>query len=61
MPKCDGIQFKKDLNKIGNQTPFLFMTGFSDLTHDQAKELGALRILKKPFDFEELEEVIKSC
>lgn len=61
MPKGDGVQFKKELNELGNQTPFLFMTGFSDLTHDQAKELGALGILKKPFDFEELEEVIKSC
>lgn len=61
MPKGDGVQFKKELNEMGNQTPFLFMTGFSDLTHDQAKELGAIGILKKPFDFEELDEVIKSC
>lgn len=59
MPKGDGVQFKKELNEIGNKTPFLFMTGFSDLTFDQAKELGSLGILKKPFDFEELEEVIR--
>ena len=61
MPKGDGVQFKKELNKIGNQTPFLFMTGFSDLSVEQAKELGAIGILKKPFDFDELQEVIKSC
>ncbi|TNF31863.1 MAG: response regulator [Deltaproteobacteria bacterium] len=61
MPKGDGVQFKKELNQLGIKTPFLFMTGFSDLTYEQAKELGALGILKKPFDFEELEEVIKSC
>ena len=61
MPKGDGVQFKKELNELGDSTPFLFMTGFSDLTYDQARELGALGILKKPFDFEELEAIIKTC
>lgn len=58
MPVKDGVGLKNELNNSGNTTPFLFMTGFAHLSIQEAKKMGALGIIKKPFDIEEFKAFI---
>jgi DNA-binding NtrC family response regulator len=59
MPGGDGIEFKDELNKLGNKTPFLFMTGFSSLPKEEVHTLNAIGIIKKPFSIDALQEYIE--
>ena len=54
MPEGDGIEFKTKLNENKNLTPFLFMTGFSSLSPEVLKGLNVLGVIKKPFNFNNL-------
>jgi CheY-like chemotaxis protein len=50
MPGCTGLTALARLRKLNLRTPALLITAFGDeMTHDQAKSLGA-SILDKPFD-----------
>ena len=41
------------------KVPVLLISGFSDLTPEQAKEKGAVDLLPKPFDIEELIAILR--
>ncbi|MBT7609260.1 MAG: response regulator [Bacteriovoracaceae bacterium] len=58
MPGGDGIEFKTELNKLGINTPFLFMTGFSSLPKEEVHTLSAVGIIKKPFSIDVLQKYI---
>ena len=61
MPRLDGIAFLKEVrNQPGlDYVPFIFVTGFSDLSVEDALELGAEVLLEKPVDYNHLVDVLK--
>ena len=59
MPDGDGIFLIKQLkNKLTHGLKFIFMTGYSDLNQKDALDLGAIEILRKPFDLSVLESSV---
>jgi CheY-like chemotaxis protein len=64
MPVCDGIQLLDRLKKKNTPPPVvMFLSGFSDLTPEQACDLGAEAVLSKPFQrkilFQSIEDAIQ--
>ena len=55
MPTLSGLEvLERQLGKR-NETPFICMTAFGDQQiHEQAKQLGAVITLDKPFDLDEM-------
>lgn len=61
MPGGDGVALLEKVRKRNwTQPPFIFLTGFSDLTAESAREKGAQAMLMKPFDSLELAKAIAS-
>lgn len=60
MPGGSGIDFLKKVKKTEklDLLPFMIFSGFPDLTMEEAKELGAYAILKKPFMWSELLPIV---
>ncbi len=55
MPGGDGVALLKGLKTISNHKPKVFMmSGFSDYSETQLKELGAEGLLSKPFDIQKI-------
>ena len=54
MPDGDGLQLLNGLRARDDLTPFIFMTGFSDITVAQAKIRGAFDLIQKPFGLDEI-------
>ena len=55
MPKMDGMAVMLDSRKtIPTPPQFVFYTGFSDYSDEELLNAGALRVFKKPLNFEEL-------
>lgn len=65
MPGIDGVETVKAIRKQampGTQTPVIFVTGFADERAEaEAKKLGPLAYLFKPFDNEELLQIVNRC
>ena len=60
MPKGGGEKIIRETAPVAFQCKWYFMTGFSDLTEEKAKELGARRIYRKPLTIEQIEEMLRS-
>jgi DNA-binding response OmpR family regulator len=61
MPRCSGLDILTALRLAHWQTPVILMTGFGDATlHAQASALGAVRVLDKPFELDELDAAIRA-
>lgn len=59
MPGPEGIFALASLREDDWQTPVIVTTAFGDASiHDEARRLGAVRLLDKPFDYEELRELL---
>lgn len=55
MPGGDGLELLESLRRLDCVTPVVMLiTGFSDLSHDAAYNLGADAVLSKPFDVYDL-------
>ena len=55
MPNVDGIKVLEELKNEFPDTPIMVITGVSDMTMiEEAIEHAANRILKKPFEVDEL-------
>lgn len=62
MPGGDGIELAKNIYVLPDPKPKVFLvTGFSDLTTQDAKKWGVLEIFDKPFDFKDLLLKIKDA
>jgi DNA-binding NtrC family response regulator len=62
MPKADGIQVLKYIQKSSPKTKAIIMTGFADLQIAmEAKQFGAIDFLSKPFTLEELDATIETA
>jgi len=61
MPALTGLEVLESQMKKNRQAPFLFMTAFGDRqTHDQARRFGAAETIDKPFDLDEMIELVHS-
>lgn len=59
MPKMDGLEVLTKLREEGRNTPFIFLTAYSDFSYAQkAIKLSATDYLLKPFEDGELEKAI---
>lgn len=59
MPGRSGFEVLQDLRKLGVMTPVVLMTAFGDrFTQSRARDLGALTLLEKPFDIDDLRMVV---
>ncbi len=62
MPECSGIKLLENMHSQTTKMPqIIMMSGFSDLTNDRAKELGAIGLFMKPTKMNSLIETIKGC
>src|SRR5690606_1976574 len=63
MPDGDGVEFLKKLRVLLNENIpcFIFMTGFSDFTEEDAKLFGAQKLLKKPVGVSEIIECLEKA
>jgi DNA-binding response OmpR family regulator len=61
VPYISGIEILKTIREYNNNTPTILITAYQDITHlKDGFELGCDDYLKKPFDFEELDQRIKN-
>jgi DNA-binding response OmpR family regulator len=59
MPGGDGIELLERIKERNHEFPVMMLiTGFSDLSREDAYHLGAEAILAKPFDLDELEQAV---
>ena len=60
MPHKDGIEILKEIKAAAPKLPVVMMTGYSlEDKKLQAKKLGAVTCLKKPFEIDDIKRVIK--
>jgi len=60
MPGMDGIETLEKIRASGSQVAVIIMTGYGDPHNvEQAKELGILYYMAKPFDLFELRKRVK--
>jgi len=51
MPKGSGIELAEKIHKMESPKPkLILMTGYSDVSVDQAQKLGVIKVLNKPFE-----------
>ena len=59
MPGCSGLTALAIMQEAGLETPVILMTGFRDnVTASRAQRYGAVAMLQKPFEVDELRETI---
>ena len=59
MPKMDGVEFLKEVKKMGILSPFIMITAFGDIkTAVETMKLGAFDFILKPFSQQALKKVL---
>jgi DNA-binding NtrC family response regulator len=60
MPEADGLSLLRDVVERGHRPAFIILTAFgSPDLHAAARALGALTVLDKPFDFDDLRQEVR--
>lgn len=60
MPGMDGVELLRQVKAMNHELPVvIFITGFADLSLEQAYDLGADAVLPKPFDRAEFFRIIE--
>lgn len=63
MPDLDGIEFIRRVKDVKPGISVILMSGFVELLEEKKKlamQLGATKILHKPFSFPDIEELVNS-
>jgi two-component system, response regulator, stage 0 sporulation protein F len=63
MPGGDGVELVKSVKSVkgeGSDIPIFLVTGFSDYTSEELTGLGVNAVIFKPFDLEEVVDMVKS-
>ena len=61
MPDGDGISLLKNIRKLDPKLPYVLLhTGFSEVSVKEAKELGAVDLIKKPAVYKIIDDYFKS-
>lgn len=58
MPVMNGLAMYEQIRHINQKVPVLFISGYSDLTDERAKNIGALALFNKPIDTENLMKTV---
>ncbi|CDZ68259.1 Nodulation protein W [Neorhizobium galegae bv. orientalis] len=59
LPGVSGLDFQSQLERIGNRTPIVFMTGFGDIPMSvRAMKAGAIDFLTKPFKDQDILDAV---
>jgi FixJ family two-component response regulator len=62
MPGTDGLELQYELGALGYRMPIIFITGFGDVPMTvQAMRAGALDVLTKPFNDEDLFKAVRGA
>ena len=62
MPERDGVEILGEIRKISPQLPIIMMSGYSvEDKRIQAKDLGAITCLKKPFEMDDVRKAVKDA
>src|ERR1700686_4550736 len=62
LPGLSGLDVQQQLAEIGVRTPIVFLTGFGNIPMTvRAVKAGAATVLTKPFDDEELLDMVQQC
>lgn len=62
MPGASGLQILSGVRSLDTATPVILITAFGDEeTHEAARALGALAVLDKPFDVDELRALVRKA
>lgn len=59
MPGMDGIKVIKKIREKNKKIPIILTTGLQDADETKLKKLGVSKVLKKPYDFDLLIELIR--
>jgi two-component system response regulator (stage 0 sporulation protein F) len=59
MPGGDGVSLVRSVKEAGSSVPIFLVTGFSDYTAEDLSGLGVNAVIFKPFDLEEVVEMVK--
>jgi DNA-binding NtrC family response regulator len=60
MPGGDGVELVKKVKGEGSEIPIFLVTGFSDYTSEELTGLGVNAVIFKPFDLEEVVEMVSN-
>lgn len=58
MPEMNGLELLKAIKEIDDHIPVLLISAFSEHSIDKARNMGALDILSKPIDIDQVAELI---
>ncbi|MEQ1875246.1 MAG: response regulator [Bdellovibrionia bacterium] len=58
MPNGNGAELLTQIRAKGFDVPFILMSGYTDLSREQAVQAGAAALLNKPFNFRAVFELI---
>lgn len=62
MPKFSGIDLLMGMRECPNRPPVMLVTGVKDdEIHQEARRLGAVAVVKKPFDVDHFLETVDHC
>ena len=58
MGEGDGFYLLKEIRSRNNDTPLVFISGHTEISADSVKKLGAVDLIRKPFDSQKLFQVV---
>jgi len=62
MPDPDGVAVLQQIKEVAPKLPVVMMSGYSvEERRHKAMQLGAITCLKKPFEMDEVREVVKKA
>lgn len=62
MPGMNGIETMRQVRALGNNVGVIMMTAYGDVQNmEQARDLGVLHYLSKPFDLFELRDKVREA
>jgi two-component system response regulator PilR (NtrC family) len=62
MPNGSGIDLLRKVNSLDEPRPIIFLvSGYSEISLEDAKKLGARDLLNKPVDYDQLCQAIYDC
>lgn len=60
MPNGSGVDLLNGVKQLDYKPLFIFLTGFADISEEEARQKGAWGIIEKPIDFKVLHTAIDS-
>ena len=62
MPNGDGLFLLDEINKMTHEKPkVVLLSGFTDISNEQAVKRGAVKLVQKPFAHDELLNLLSVC